>query len=210
MDPRRPFPDVRIPVLGFAAASGTGKTTLLRHIVAELARRGVRAAVVKHAHHDFDTDRPGKDSYELRRAGARQMLVSSSRRWALITELADGGPELELGQLLARLSLEALDIVLVEGFKHEAFPKIALHREAAPAAAALLADPNVIAVASDVPERLVPPPPGDGPAAPARRVLDLNRPAEIVEFILETLGEPSGSRPRASPSGPAQAETSER
>ncbi|MFL6712642.1 MAG: molybdopterin-guanine dinucleotide biosynthesis protein B, partial [Sulfurifustis sp.] len=113
----------RPPILGIAAYSGTGKTTLLRKILPQLRGRGLRVAVVKHAHHSFDTDVPGKDSYELRKAGAVQMLVASRHRWALITETGDAN-EPRLDELLGQLDQSNLDLILVEGFKAEAFPKI--------------------------------------------------------------------------------------
>jgi molybdopterin-guanine dinucleotide biosynthesis protein MobB len=101
------------PVLGFAAYSGAGKTTLLRKILPLLRVRGLRVGVIKRAHHDFDIDLPGKDSYELRKAGATQMLIASHRRQALITETGDG-PEPQLGELLQRLDGGELNLVLVE------------------------------------------------------------------------------------------------
>lgn len=118
-----------IPVLGFCAYSGTGKTTLLKKLIPELNRRGLRLAVVKHAHHNFDVDIPGKDSYEMRKAGARQMLVASHVRWALMTEdPVEDAPELP--HLLAQIEADKVDIVLVEGFKKLALPKVELHRAA--------------------------------------------------------------------------------
>ncbi|WOT05343.1 bifunctional molybdopterin-guanine dinucleotide biosynthesis adaptor protein MobB/molybdopterin molybdotransferase MoeA [Shewanella youngdeokensis] len=118
-----------IPVLGFCAYSGTGKTTLLKQLIPELNRRGVRLAVIKHAHHNFDVDIPGKDSFEMRKAGAKQMLVASHVRWALMTEDAkDTDPELP--HLLKQIDSDHVDIVLVEGFKKLELPKIELHRSA--------------------------------------------------------------------------------
>src|SRR5689334_21649650 len=106
------------PTLGFAAYSGTGKTTLLRRIIPLLRERGLRVAVIKHAHHSFDTDVPGKDIYELRKAGAAQMLVASRHRSALVTEMTDVG-EPRLDDLLSRLDQVDVDLILVEGFKAE-------------------------------------------------------------------------------------------
>ncbi|MDA3868824.1 MAG: molybdopterin-guanine dinucleotide biosynthesis protein B, partial [Gammaproteobacteria bacterium] len=97
------------PVLGFAAYSGTGKTTLLVKVLPLLRARGLRVAMIKHAHHDFDIDQPGKDSYELRKAGAEQMLIASSYRRALMTE-TPAGTEPQLAELMAELNLESLDL----------------------------------------------------------------------------------------------------
>jgi molybdopterin-guanine dinucleotide biosynthesis protein B len=168
--------DATVPLVGLAAFSGTGKTTLLRRLLPLLAAQGLRVGVVKHAHHDFDTDIPGKDSYELRRAGATQMLVASRRRWALVTELA-GEREPRLDALLAQLDSNALDLILVEGFKAEHFPKIELHRPQLGHPLLCLADRSIIAVATDAPLAVEPGVP----------VLDLNRPEEIAAFILHTL-----------------------
>ena len=162
-----------IPVLGVAAYSGTGKTTLLRKILPQLRAQGLRVAVVKHAHHSFDTDVPGKDSYELRKAGATQMLVASRHRWALVTETGDAA-EPRLDDLLARLDRTNLDLILVEGFKAEAFPKIELHRPSLGHPLLFQLDPSIVAVATDAPLA----------TAPAIPVLDLNRPEQIAEFIL--------------------------
>src|ERR1700761_8926887 len=101
-------------VMGIAGWSGAGKTTLLVKLVPNLVSRGLRVATLKHAHHNFDVDHPGKDSYEHRKAGASEVIVSSARRWVQMHEIGDG-PEATLAQLLARLS--PCDLVLVEGFK---------------------------------------------------------------------------------------------
>ena len=135
-----------IPVLGFCAYSGTGKTTLLTQLIPELNRRGIRLAVVKHAHHDFDVDIPGKDSYEMRKAGARQMLVASHVRWALMTEDAQEGDP-ELTHLLRQIDADNVDIVLVEGFKKLALPKIELHRAAHGKPFIYTGDDNILAIA---------------------------------------------------------------
>jgi molybdopterin-guanine dinucleotide biosynthesis protein MobB len=162
----------RCPVLGFAAYSGTGKTTLLVQLLPRLRAAGLRIGMIKHAHHKFDVDVPGKDSYELRKAGASQMLVASSRRWALMTDL-DAEREPVLQEMLDRLDQAALDLVLVEGFKHEAFPKIELHRPATGSPLIHPEDPAVIAVASDAPLAL---PPG-------LPLLDLNDVDGIARFV---------------------------
>jgi len=161
------------PVLGFSAFSGTGKTTLLTRLLPLLRERGLRIAVVKHAHHSFDLDQPGKDSYELRKAGAHQMVVTSRRRTAIIHEHGDDGPEPRLADALARVDPRGMDLVLVEGFKHEDFPKIELHRPALGQPLICADNPSVIAVASDEPVSL----PRGLP------LLDLNRPEAIAEFI---------------------------
>ena len=136
------------PVLGFAAYSGIGKTTLLTRLMPKLISKGVRVAMIKHAHHDFDIDQPGKDSYELRKAGASQILIASDYRRALITE-TPGAKEPELSDLVNELNLDQVDLVLVEGFRHLAFPKIELHRPATGKSLIFPDDDNVIAVASD-------------------------------------------------------------
>ena len=134
------------PVLGFAAYSGTGKTSLLVKLLPLLKLQGLRIAMIKHAHHDFDIDKPGKDSYELRKAGADQMLIASDNRLALIKE-CDG--EQSLDSLVDRLDLDEIDLVLVEGFRHVSFSKIELHRPSLGKDLIFRTDENVIAVASD-------------------------------------------------------------
>ncbi len=104
-----------IPLLAVAAWSGTGKTTLLKKLIPELRRRGIRPGLIKHTHHDMDVDKPGKDSYELRKAGAAQTLVASTQRWALMTETPEETP-LDLTYLVSRMDESSLDLVLVEGF----------------------------------------------------------------------------------------------
>lgn len=140
--------DAPIPVIGFAAYSGTGKTTLLKQLIPLLRELGLRPGVIKHAHHDVEFDVPGKDSYVLRKAGAGQVLLASDRRWALMGE--EPAPlEPELPQLLKRMNLNELDLVLVEGFRHLPFPKIELHRPALGKPLLCLEDESIIAVASD-------------------------------------------------------------
>lgn len=140
------FNPLSVPVLGFCAYSGTGKTTLLKQLIPELTHRGVRLAVVKHAHHNFDVDIPGKDSYEIRHAGARQVLVASHVRWALMTEdEVSGDPQLP--HLLKQIAVEQIDMVLVEGFKKLNLPKIELHRAACGKPFIYSADNNILAVA---------------------------------------------------------------
>lgn len=164
--------DLPVPILGFAAFSGTGKTTLLCRLIPLLKERGVRVAMVKHAHHTFDIDQPGKDSYELRKAGADQMLVASSQRWALMVEDPhDDRPDLD--RLLAHLDPAHADLILVEGFKDEAIPKIELHRAGLHQPLLFPDDEDVIAVATDAPL----------PVATDLPVLDLNDPAAIADFV---------------------------
>ncbi len=139
--------NLNIPILGFAAYSGTGKTTLLEALLPKLIQAGLRPGVLKHAHHNFDIDQPGKDSYRLRKAGAAQMLVSSRNRLALLTETPDA--ESEFDYLLSRFDKEKLDIILVEGYKHVTFPKIELHREEVGKPWLYPHDDNIIAIASD-------------------------------------------------------------
>jgi molybdopterin-guanine dinucleotide biosynthesis protein MobB len=138
------------PMLGFAAFSGTGKTTLLEKLIPQLLQQGVRVAMVKHAHHAFEIDKPGKDSYRLRKAGAQQMLIASDQRMALMTERPTP-QEPRLDELITRLDLETVDLILVEGFKHVPFPKIELHREALGKTLLHPDDPAIIAIACDHP-----------------------------------------------------------
>lgn len=133
-------------VFGFSAYSGSGKTTLIEHLVPLLVARGLTVSVIKHAHHAFDVDRPGKDSYRHRQAGASEVLVSSGARWALMHELRNEA-EPELPALLERLT--PCDLVLVEGFKKQAIPKIEIHRLAADTPLLFPADPHIVALATD-------------------------------------------------------------
>ncbi len=164
----------KTPVLGIAAFSGTGKTTLLRQLIPLLRERGLRVGLIKHAHHNFDLDTPGKDSYELRKAGAAQVLVASRHRWALMTE-TPGQEEPELDALVARLDGERLDLILVEGFKQGRFPKIEVHRPALGKPLLFTHDETIIALACDAP-------PATRPGCP---LLDMNDPAAIADFIVE-------------------------
>jgi molybdopterin-guanine dinucleotide biosynthesis protein MobB len=161
------------PVLGFAAYSGTGKTTLLTQLIPILKDRGLRIAMVKHAHHRFDVDKPGKDSHELRKAGASQMLICSSRRFALMTDL-DQEREPVLAECIDRLDTDQTDLVLVEGFKNEAFPKIELYRPELGKDLIFTDDRHIIAVATDAPDRIDTELP----------LLPLNEPQVIADFIL--------------------------
>ncbi|EIJ0965677.1 bifunctional molybdopterin-guanine dinucleotide biosynthesis adaptor protein MobB/molybdopterin molybdotransferase MoeA [Vibrio parahaemolyticus] len=138
---------LNIPILGFAAYSGTGKTTLLEALLPKLTEAGLRIGMLKHAHHNFDVDKPGKDSYRLRKAGASQMLIASRNRYALMTETPEAEAEFEY--LLTRFDEDMLDVVLVEGCKNIAFPKIELHREEVGKPWLYPNDENIIAIASD-------------------------------------------------------------
>jgi molybdopterin-guanine dinucleotide biosynthesis adapter protein len=178
--------NARVPVLGLAAYSGTGKTTLLVKILAVLRRQGYRVGVVKHAHHSFEIDKPGKDSYELRKAGAVQTLVGSRHRWALVAEKADER-EPRLDDLLRHLDQEALDFILVEGFKAERFPKIELHRPALGHPLLHPGDDTIVAVATDAPL----------PGQTSLPLLDLNMPEEIADFIAGFLTGPGRAERRA-------------
>ncbi|MCE9845695.1 bifunctional molybdopterin-guanine dinucleotide biosynthesis adaptor protein MobB/molybdopterin molybdotransferase MoeA [Vibrio alginolyticus] len=141
---------LNIPILGFAAYSGTGKTTLLEALLPKLTEAGLRIGMLKHAHHNFDVDKPGKDSYRLRKAGASQMLIASRNRFALMTETPEAEAEFEY--LLTRFDEGKLDVVLVEGCKNIAFPKIELHREEVGKPWLYPHDENIIAIASDTAE----------------------------------------------------------
>lgn len=162
-----------IPLLAIAAWSGSGKTTLLKALIPVLCARGVRPGIIKHTHHNMDVDKPGKDSYELRKAGAAQTLVASQQRWALMTETPEE-PALDLAYLASRMDSSKLDIILVEGFKHELTAKIVLFRRAAGHGVdELMLDEHVVAVASDIALNVSVP------------TLDLNDVEAIADFILE-------------------------
>jgi molybdopterin-guanine dinucleotide biosynthesis protein B len=164
-----------LPVVGFCAAcSGMGKTTLLTKLIPALRASGLRTSIIKHAHHQFDIDQPGKDSYRLREAGAIQTLVASNKRWALMTELPPAPNHSntpDLHTLLLNLDVSLADLVLVEGFKHASIPKIEVYRPSMAAPLLAVNDPDIIAVASDVAVETNLP------------LLDLNNPPAIAEFI---------------------------
>src|SRR5215831_14090336 len=146
-------PKACVTVIGVAAMSGTGKTTLLLKLIPLLTARGLRVGLIKRAHHTFDTDKPGKDSYELRKAGASQVLIGSDRRWALVVE-KEQTIEPDAFDLLGKLYTDTLDLILIEGFKASPLPKIELHRPALGHPLLADTDPYVIAVATDEPQRL--------------------------------------------------------
>ena len=166
---------VNPPLLGFCAYSGTGKTTLLTRLIPVLNRNGIKIGLIKHAHHQFDIDEPGKDSYELRKAGASEIMVASAKRWALIHESPEKKLDPSLEELLPHLSLSELDLVLVEGFKHAPLKKIELHRPILGKPLLCINDSSIIAFATDMPPR-------EKIHLP---VLDLNNIDEIAAFIKE-------------------------
>jgi molybdopterin-guanine dinucleotide biosynthesis protein B len=135
-------------VLGIAGWSGSGKTTLITKLIPLLAARGLRVATLKHAHHAFDVDQPGKDSYEHRKAGASEVIVSSARRWVQMHEIG-AGAEATLPELLAKVS--PCDLVLVEGFKAERHPKLEVYRATVGQPPLHPQDERIVAVASDQP-----------------------------------------------------------
>ncbi len=164
----------RKALLGFAAYSGTGKTTLLLKLIPELKQRGLRVAVIKHAHHNFDMDTPGKDSYELRKAGAAPMLICSSVR-TVITIENEIEAEPTLQQILTHIPADSVDIILVEGFKKWPFNKIELHREATGKPLMYPDDTNIIAVAHNNDNPLI------DTGLPQ---LDIDNVNEIADFVI--------------------------
>jgi molybdopterin-guanine dinucleotide biosynthesis protein B len=135
-------------VFGFAGWSGSGKTTLIEQLIPRLRGRGLRVSLIKHAHHAFDIDQPGKDSHRHRMAGCGEVLITSAARWAMIHELRDEA-ELTLHQALARLS--PCDVVLIEGFKRSAVPKLEVYRASVGKPLLHLGDPTIVALATDAP-----------------------------------------------------------
>lgn len=161
-------------VMGITGWSGSGKTSLVIRLIPEFRARGFRVATIKHAHHAFDIDTPGKDSYEHRAAGAAEVVVSSEKRWAVMHENRDDA-EPTLDELLARMS--PADIVLVEGFKNDRHAKIEVHRPSTGADLICNGNESVIAIASD--EILT---------AVTLPVLDLNDTPAIADFIADRCG----------------------
>jgi molybdopterin-guanine dinucleotide biosynthesis protein B len=161
-------------VFGLAGWSGAGKTSLMVRLLPVLVSRGLSVSTMKHAHHAFDVDKPGKDSYEHRQAGATEVLVTSEKRWALMHELR-GGPEAEMEALVARMT--PVDLLLIEGFKHHAHDKLEVYRRAVGKPLLCVSDPRVVAVASDgaVPEARVP-------------VIGLDDTRAIADFIVAHCG----------------------
>ena len=138
------------PVLGFTGFSGSGKTTLLAAVIAALHARGLRIGLVKHSHHAFDIDQPGKDTHTLRAAGACRVAIGSSRRWALMVERPEPR-EARLAELVAQVDDPSLDLILVEGFRHETHAKVEIHRPSLGHPLLAEHDASVIAVATDDP-----------------------------------------------------------
>ena len=160
-------------VFGFAGYSGSGKTTLIEQLIPRFVARGLKVSLIKHAHHSFDIDQPGKDSYRHRAAGASEVLLTSVNRWVLMHELRDE-PEPGLREQLRLFS--PCDLVLVEGYKSADIPKLEVHRPSTGKPLLHLNDPNIVAVASD------------SPIESSLPVLDLNRLDDIAEFIMQQRG----------------------
>ncbi len=165
--------NAQIPILGFAAFSGTGKTTLLIQLIPLLKDKGLRVALIKHSHHNFEIDKPGKDSYRLREAGASPVMLVSSHRRAIITEF-NAPIEPKLDDQLKEINQSELDLILVEGFKAESFPKIELHRPSLGKPLIYPNDPDIIAIATD----------SSSINSNSPKLLDINNPQLIAEFIL--------------------------
>lgn len=160
-------------IFGFAGYSGSGKTTLIEKLIPLFVQRGLKVSLIKHAHHTFDVDQPGKDSFRHRHAGCTEVLVTSSRRWALMHELR-GAAEPTLNEQMQRLS--PCDLLLVEGFKHEPIPKLEVYRQETGESLLHPHDANIVAVASDRKIKTGLP------------LLDLNDPPAIASFVLGHLG----------------------
>ena len=160
-------------IFGFAGYSGSGKTTLIEQLVPLFASRGLTVSLIKHAHHTFEVDQPGKDSYRHRKAGCTEVLVTSSRRWALVHELR-GAPEPQLAEQVKHIS--PCDLLLVEGYKRERIPKLEVYRAQVGEPLIHPHDANIVAIAADT--RL-------DTKLPQ---FDLNAPAPIADFILRHVG----------------------
>ena len=158
-------------VFGLVGWSGSGKTTLMTDLVPTLIGRGLRISTVKHTHHDIEIDKPGKDSYRHREAGATEVIITSPVRWALVHELRDR-PEPDMRDLLERM--EPVDLILVEGFKSHEFPKLEVHRSETGKSLLAENDRTIVAVASDVPlpDLAIPTLPLDDVAAVADFIID--------------------------------------
>lgn len=157
-------------IFGFAGFSGSGKTTLLEKVIPLLTARGLRIAVIKHAHHKFDIDKPGKDSFRHREAGASEVLVVSGFRWALMHELVDEEePSLEV--LCSRLA--PCDLVIVEGYKYSVIPKIEVHRSETGHPHLYQDDQHIVALATDTRSDIPLP------------QFDINEPQQVASFILD-------------------------
>ena len=162
-------------VFGFAGWSGSGKTTVIEQVIPRLVERGLRVSLIKHAHHQFDVDRPGKDSWRHRHAGCTEVLVTSDLRWALMHELR-GRPELSLAQSLARLS--PCDLAIIEGYKSAPIPKMEIWRPALGKPPLHPADAAILAIATDAPGSL-------GPSIGRLAVLPMDDYAAIATFVVD-------------------------
>jgi molybdopterin-guanine dinucleotide biosynthesis adapter protein len=160
-------------IFGFAGYSGSGKTTLIERLIPLFTQRGLRVSLIKHAHHTFDVDQPGKDSHRHRHAGCTEVLVTSSRRWALMHELR-GAPEPPLSEHVTRMS--PCDLLLVEGFKREPIPKLEVYRAEVGEPLIHPHDQNIVAIASD------------GRLETRLPQFDLNAPAAIADFVVRHVG----------------------
>lgn len=167
-----------IPMVGICAWSGTGKTTLITELIPLLRAEGVRLAVIKHAHHKVELDQPGKDTFRFQAAGAEQVILASHKNRAVMYEQPNS-TEVTLASALQLVNQAAVDLILVEGFKHEAFPKIEIHRAALGHPLLFPDDPEIIAVASDTALEL--------PANSPIKCLDLKQTASIAAFILDNM-----------------------
>ncbi len=168
--------NARVPILGFAAYSGTGKTTLLTKLIPLLKKSGLKPGVIKHSHHNFEIDHPGKDSFRLRAAGATPVMLVSSHRRAIITEF-ENVTEPKLDDQLKVFDQSSINLILVEGFKAENFPKIELHRPSLKKPFIFPNDSSIIAVATDQPIE-----------TPAHLdQLDINNPHKIADYITQKL-----------------------
>jgi molybdopterin-guanine dinucleotide biosynthesis protein B len=170
-------------VFGFAGFSGSGKTTLIEQLIPRFVGRGLRVSLIKHAHHDFDIDKPGKDSWRHREAGAGEVLITSAHRWVLMRELR-GEAEPDLATQLRRFS--PCDLVLVEGYKRADIPKLEVHRPGLNKPLLHPSDPNIVAIAADAPVRTSLP------------LLDLGDYDAIVAFIVAQLALPPSRTDTAS------------
>lgn len=168
-----------LPIMGFAAYSGTGKTTLLSKVIPLLTAKGYRIGIIKHTHHNIDIDKPGKDSHVLREAGASQTVIASRNRTAIIIEKPEATDKPKLEDALANLQTSSLDIVLVEGFKAAKFAKIELHRESLAKPYLHPDDPNIIAIATDHDI--------EHESELSIETLDINQPQQIADFIEQKL-----------------------
>ncbi len=162
---------------GVTGWKNAGKTGLMERLVTEITGRGLSVSTVKHAHHDFEVDRPGKDSFEIRAAGALQVLLASADRWVLQSVREASGQDPDLEEMLARFDPDQIDLILVEGFKYNAFPKLEVHRAILGKPYLYPADPDIRALITD----------GMAPAGAHPPLLPLGDPEAIADFILEDL-----------------------